>query len=322
MLHTYLTDELNLGYPIVGAPMANAAAGRLARAISLAGGLGMIGIGSDAAVSFVEEESGVARGDDQTRFGLALMIWAVERRPELLDAALAARPLLLSLSFGSPEPYVGRVHQAGALVVTQVNTVAAAREAEQAGVDLIVAQGTEAGGHTGHAGTLPLLQAVLETVQVPVLAAGGIASSRGLAAVLAAGAAGAWVGTAFLACPECGNKVEVRRRVVAAGETNTVLTHVFDRVQGLAWPQQYPGRALQNDFTREWHERGDQLSGDVAATEQYRQARAAGDYDTAVIYAGQAVGLVRQERPAADVVRDLGEGAEALLRRRCGEVLG
>jgi len=321
LLHTYLTDDLTLAYPIVGAPMANAAGGRLAHAISRAGGLGVIGIGSDAAVTLVEEESAVARGDDQTRFGLALMIWAVERRPELLDAALAARPLLLSLSFGSPQPYVASVHQAGALVVTQVNTVAAAREAEQCGVDLIVAQGTEAGGHTGHAGTLPLLQAVLETVQIPVLAAGGIASSRGLAAVLAAGAAGAWIGTAFLACPECGNRAEVRRRIVAASETNTVHTHVFDQVQGLAWPEQYPGRALQNDFTRQWHDRADQLSGDMAATERYRQARAAGDYDTAVIYAGQAVGLVTQERPAADVVRDLGEGAEAVLRRRCGEVL-
>ncbi len=321
MLHTYLTDDLTLGYPIVGAPMANAAGGRLARAISGAGGLGMIGIGSDAAVSLVEEESAVARGEDQTRFGLALMIWALERRPELLDAALAARPFLLSLSFGSPQPYVARVHQAGALVVTQVNTVAAAREAEQCGVDLIVAQGTEAGGHTGYAGTLPLLQAVLEAVQIPVLAAGGIASSRGLAAVLAAGAAGAWIGTAFLACPECANRAEVRRRIVAAGETDTVHTHVFDQVQGLAWPQQYPGRALRNDFTRQWHDRADQLPRDTAAIEQYRQARAAGDYDTAVIYAGQAVGLVTQERPAADVVRDLGEGAEAVLRRRCGEVL-
>src|SRR5205823_3501360 len=152
--------------------------------------LGMIGVGSETPVSFIEEESAIARGDGTGRFGIGLMVWAVERRPELLDAAVAAQPFLLSLSFGSPAPYVSRAHQAGIVLTTQVNSVEAAREAERAGVDLIVAQGTEAGGHTGQVGTLPLLQAVLEAVQLPVLAAGGIASARGLAAVLAAGAAG------------------------------------------------------------------------------------------------------------------------------------
>jgi nitronate monooxygenase len=298
------------------------AGGRLARAVSRAGGLGTIGIGSQTPVTFIEAESAVARGDDQTRFGLGLMVWALERRPELLDAAIAARPFLLSVSFGSPAPYIEHAHRAGILVVTQVNSVEAAREAEQAGVDLVVAQGTEAGGHTGRVATLPLLQAVLEAVRLPVLAAGGVASSRGLAAVLAAGGAGGWIGTAFLASPECTNSQEVRRRIMHRTETDTILTHVFDRVQGFAWPPAYPGRALRNQFADRWDDRADQLDGNQEETDRYRIAREAADYDTAVIYAGQAVGLIREERPAGEVVRSIGEGAEALLRERCRELLG
>ena len=124
----------------------------------------MIGTSHTTPVTFIDAESAVARGNDDSRFGIGLMIWAIEYRPELLDAALAARPFLLSLSFGSPAPFVDRAHAAGSLVVTQVNGVEAAREAEAAGVDVIVAQGTEAGGHTGSVSTLPLLQAILEAV--------------------------------------------------------------------------------------------------------------------------------------------------------------
>jgi nitronate monooxygenase len=321
MIHTHLTDAMHLQYPIIGAPMWGAGGGKLARAITQAGALGVIGVGSDAPLSYIEQEAVIARGDDKARFGIGLFVWAIERRPELLDAALAAQPSLLSLSFGSAAPYVQRVHAAGIPLAAQAGTVAAAREAEAAGIDLIVAQGTEAGGHTGHIGTLPLLQEVLDTVRLPVLAAGGIASPRGLAAVLAAGAAGAWIGTAFLACPECSNTAEARRRILDAGETDTLLTSLFDRVQGLAWPPQYPGRALRNRFAEQWHDRVDELAGDEATADQYRQARAAKEYDTAVIYAGQAVGLVTQERSARDVVQEIGEVTEALLRDRCSFLL-
>jgi nitronate monooxygenase len=314
VIHTGLTERFNLRYPIVGAPMWGAGGGKLARAITVAGGLGMIGVGSEAPASYIERESEIARGADDGQFGLALMVWAIEQRPELLDAAIAARPAVLSLSFGSPEPYVARVRAEGILVAAQVASVQVAREVEAAGVDFIVAQGTEAGGHTGHVSTLPLLQAVLDEVHVPVLAAGGIATARGLAAVLAAGAAGAWIGTAFLACPECSNTEEARRRILAAQETDTLLTSLFDRVQRLAWPPHYPGRALRNRFAEHWHDRVDELAGDEMAAEEYREARATREYDVAVIYAGQAAGLVRVERPAGDVVREIGEGAETILR--------
>jgi nitronate monooxygenase len=163
----------------------------------------MFGIGSTESVEFLLREAAIARGADGLRFGIGMHTWAIEKRPDLLDAAIEANPFLISISFGSPAPYVQRLHQQGILLATQVNTRAEALQAEQAGVDLIVAQGAEAGGHiTGQTHTLPLLQTVIDAVQVPVLVAGGIASPRGVAAALAAGADGVWVGTALLASPE------------------------------------------------------------------------------------------------------------------------
>ena len=319
MLRTYLTEQWGLTYPIVGAPMVGATDGKLTRAITKAGALGQIGVSSEMSVAYLEAEAAVARGDDGTRFGIGLMLWALERRPELFEAALAARPFLLGLSFGSLARYVERAHAAGVLVATQVNTVADAREAEAAGVDVVVAQGAEAGGHTGSVSTLPLLQGVLDAVRVPVLAAGGIATPQGLAAVLAAGAQGAWIGTALVVASEADTAPAVRQRIVAAAETDTIQTHVFDDVQRVPWPEEYPGRALRNRFAEQWHGRSRHLTD--AAFAEYAEARSRGDYDVAVIYAGEAAGLVQQERSAAEIVREIGAGAEALLRRRGRELL-
>lgn len=212
-----------------------------------------------------------------------------------------------------------RAHAAGILVATQVNTVAAASEAEAAGVDVVVAQGTEAGGHTGFVSTLPLLQGVLDAVTVPVLAASGIATARGLAAVLAAGAQGAWIGTAFLVSTEAANSPALRQRVVSAAESDTIHTHAFDDVQRVPWPDQYPGRALRNRFAEQWHGRSKHPTDEAFA--EYAQARSRGGYDVAVIYAGESAGLVHQERSAAEIVQQIGEGAESLLRRRRAKLL-
>lgn len=321
MIHTYLTTSWHLRYPIISAPMAYVGRGRLAHAVSQAGGLGMVGIGSSESVEFLAREADTARGADAQRFGIGMHVWAIEKRPDLLDAAIKASPFLISISFGSPAPYVERLHRHNIMVATQVNTQAEAIEAEQAGVDLIVAQGEEAGGHvTGQVGTFPLLQAVLDAVQVPVLVAGGVASPRGLAAALAAGAAGVWVGTALLASPECENTDQARERIVQARETDTVLTRAFDVAQGLAWPPQYPGRALRNRFTDQWHSQIDALPQANEARRQLTEAIAAKNYDLAFIYAGQAVGLVNQQQSAADVIHYLGDGAERLLRQRFAQL--
>jgi nitronate monooxygenase len=322
MLHTYLTTSWHLRYPIIGAPMAYVGRGRLAHAVSQAGGLGMIGIGSTESVDFLLQETAIARGTDQMRFGIGMHAWAIEKRPDLLDAAIEARPFLLSISFGSPAPYVERLHRHGIVLATQVNTRTQAVQAVRNGVDLIVVQGVEAGGHvTGQVSTLPLLQTVLDAVQVPVIVAGGIASPRGVAAALMAGAEGVWIGTALLASPECEHTEQARTRIVQAQETDTILTRAFDVTQGLAWPAQYPGRALRNRFTDQWHEHLEKLPQANEARRQLAEAIATKNYDLAFLYAGEAVGLVTRQQPAAEVIRQLGEGAESLLRSRCSSLL-
>ncbi|HET8913921.1 MAG TPA: nitronate monooxygenase [Ktedonobacteraceae bacterium] len=321
MLRTYLTTNWNLRYPIIGAPMAGVGRGRLAQAVTVAGGLGMIGIGSTESVDLLAREAEIARGAGQSRFGIGLMAWAIEKRPELLQAAIEAQPFLISISFGSPASYVEKLHQSGILLAAQVHSREEARQAVLAGVDVLVAQGTEAGGHTGHVGTLPLLQIVLEEAQLPVVAAGGIATPGGVAAAMAAGAEGVWVGTAFLASPECANSELARLRIIQTPETETVLTRAFDVAQGLAWPSEYPGRALRNRFTNQWHMQTEALAQTSEARQQLKEAIARKDYELAFLYAGEAVGLVKEQRPAGDIVRSLGDGAERLLRDRTARLL-
>ncbi|MDA8357847.1 MAG: nitronate monooxygenase [Actinomycetota bacterium] len=321
-LRTPLTDRLGVALPIIGAPMAGAAFGALARAVTEGGGLGMIGVGSSDSVELIAREAPVASAGGRLPFGIGLMAWALDNRPELLQEALAARPTLVSVSFGPPGPYVSALHEAGIVVASQVQSTASAVAAAESGVDIIVAQGTDAGGHTGTVGTLPLLQLVLDAVDVPVVAAGGIATARGVAGVLAAGAAGAWIGTCLLTCPEAAVADGARAKVLAADETDTVLTRVFDVAQGIGWPEPFAGRALRNRFTEAWHGHEAALAADPAAGRRLTEARNVGDYDTAYIYAGQAVGLVRQSLPAAEVVRHLGEGAASLLVERLHELCG
>ncbi len=315
MLRTPLTDLLSLDVPVVGAPMAGVAGGALAAAVSAAGGLGMIGVGSSGPPDAIRAEADRARLAG-ARFGIGLMAWALEQRPDLFDAAIAARPALISVSFGAYAPWVDRVHQAGIMATTQVGDVEAARAAAGCGVDVLVARGAEGGGHgRDSVGTLPLLQAVLDAVDLPVLAAGGIGTPRGLAAVLAAGAAGAWVGTALLCCQEAATSPAARARLRAARETDTIYTRVFDVALGFAWPPEFGGRALQNDFTRRWAGREQGLAGDEQARQQLAAARGREDYDTAFIYAGQGVGMVAEERSATEVVAGMADGAERLLSR-------
>ncbi|OOK66140.1 nitronate monooxygenase family protein [Mycobacterium kansasii] len=173
--------------PIVNAPMGGVAGGRLAAAVTAAGGLGMIGMGSTATQASLAEQLRQVTG----RFGIGLVDWVMRDEVGLLEDALAARPALLSVSFGTDWSWVDKAHDAGIVTATQVYDGAGARRAVDAGVDIVVARGAEGGGHGEvRLGTLPLLDAVLEAVSVPVLAGGGIASPRSLAAVLAAGASG------------------------------------------------------------------------------------------------------------------------------------
>ncbi|QNG18397.1 nitronate monooxygenase [Rhodococcus triatomae] len=309
MLDTWLTRELGLGVPILGAPMGGRAGGALVGEVSRAGGLGLLGAARYATPEWIARECAVARDVGGDGFGIGLMTWALYDDDTMLGAALEQRPRIVSLSFGDPAPFVERVHAAGSLVLSQVNTIEDLRVVEAAGVDLVVAQGGEAGGHTGHVGTLPLVQEILEASRVPVIAAGGIATGRGLAAVLAAGCEGAMIGTALLASPETVGPDYARSRVVEAASTDTVYTSVFDRARNQPWPHRWGGRALANAFTREWDGRDDVARADLEA------AYDAADPELGVVYAGQASGLVHDSVPAGRVVTAIAADAEALLRR-------
>jgi nitronate monooxygenase len=304
--------------------MANWAGGELAGAVSAGGGLGMIGVGSSTPEDWITEQADLARPHGP--FGIGLLIWALEIRPELLDATLDVQPSAISIHAGDPTPYIAEIKEAGAKVFCQVNNGASAQRAAEAGADFLVAQGTDAGGHTGSVGTMPLLQRVLEIGEatgLPVLGAGGLATGRAVAGVLTMGAVGAWVGTRFCATEESMGSEGAKRRILEADETQTVHTHVFDIVQGFPWPEEFPGRALTNAFTERWHGREEELEAQLATLRgNFKEAQRRGNYSEAVVYAGQAAGLVRDLPSAKELVERLSTEAEAYLRERCATLLG
>lgn len=313
-LSTPWSQGTGLRLPILNAPMGGVAGGRLAAAVTAAGGLGMIGMGSTATAASLATE--LAALGDVPRFGIGLVDWVIRDRPDLLEAALAARPTLLSVSFGADLSWVQRAHAAGILAATQVYDPETARRARDAGLDVLVARGAEGGGHGEiRLATLPLLDAVLDTVEVPVLAAGGIAGPRSLAAVLAAGAAGAWLGTVLSACPEALTGDSARNALIAAAGTDTMTTRVFDVGQRLHWPARFPSRVLRNDFAGRWTGREDALAGDREAGAELAAGIATGDQRVAPVDAGQGVGMLTGSRPVAVVLDELCSGAQRLLSR-------
>jgi nitronate monooxygenase len=310
MLSTPWSASLGLRVPIVNAPMGGVAGGRLAAAVTAAGGLGMVGMGSVATRELLAEQLQHVDG----RFGIGMVDWVMRNEAGLLEDALAARPALLSVSFGTEWSWVAKAHDAGIPTVTQVYDSTGARRAVDAGVDILVARGSEGGGHgEDKLGLLPLLDAVLDAVSVPVLAGGGVASARGLAAVLAAGASGAWVGTRLSACPEALTGDTGRRALVTATETDTAVTRVFDVAKGLPWPARFPSRVLANDFVEHWT--GHEEALDAGACDELAAAIAAGDCRIAPVDAGQGVGMIHNDASVADVIDEICTGAEELLSR-------
>ncbi|GLY15323.1 hypothetical protein Kisp01_23380 [Kineosporia sp. NBRC 101677] len=317
-MQTWLTQRFGVRVPVVCAPMAGVASGRLATAVSAAGALGMVGVGARHSPEWVTRQAAEAATGV---FGFGLQAWVLESRPQQMDAALEAGPALVSVSYGNYARWVERVHAAGLPLATTVATADEARAALAAGVDVLVARGREGGGHGRDAmGTLPLLQDVLDVAgDVPVLAAGAIAGARGLAAVLAAGAAGAWAGTAFLTCEESDTPAAARVRLGQASGADTVYTRVFDVAARSGWPAEFGERALRNGFHDEWVGREDELAINDGVAERYRRASAALDYDVACLDAGQGVGLLKAEASAVSVVAEFARWEtlqEGSVRRR------
>jgi nitronate monooxygenase len=313
MIETALTRLLGIEHPILLAPMGSAAGGRLAAAVTNAGGLGLVGSGYANAETIRTELSEAGNA----RVGVGFILWALEKNPSALDVALDARPAAIMLSFGDPSPFTGRIRGAGCKIICQVQTLAQAKQAAAAGADVIIAQGRDAGGHSGTTrGTMGLVPAVVDAVApVPVVAAGGIADGRGLAAALALGAAGVSMGTRFTASRESLWDQAMKAATLAAGGDQTEQTRVFDVVRRAPWPAIYPGRALRNAFSARWNGREDELAADQQDQEKAFLATAPDDFSTRVVWAGEGVDLIDDIPAAAEIIeRIVSQAVDTLAR--------
>lgn len=314
-LQTKLTKRLGIRHPVLLAPMDVVADATLASAVSAAGGLGILG-GGYGDVEWLGRE--IARlKETQVRFGIGFITWSLAKQPHLLDLALASAPAAVMLSFGDAAPFAESIKRSGAALICQVQTLDMAREAASAGADILVAQGAEAGGHGASRSTLTLVPELVDAIgpDVPVVAAGGIADGRGLAAALMLGASGVLMGTRFYATREAAIASEAKARVQRATGDETARGLVFDIVRKRVWPAPFTGRCLRNSLLEHWT--GRELELLHRAEEEhakYLAAREAGNFDIAAVIAGEAAGLVRDIPSAREVVQRVSRDAEALLK--------
>lgn len=330
MLRTPLCELLGIEYPIICAPMGpHITSLELAATVSNAGGLGIISFGGYPP-PMLRQEIRRLRQLTSKPFGVNLLLeFPVE---DHVDVCVEERVPVLSFFWGDASPYVERAHAAGLKVFDQVGSVSAAERSAAAGVDVVIAQGVEAGGHiAGQVSTFALVPRVVDSIApVPVVAAGGIADARGLVAALALGAEGVMLGTRFLATPEAAAHPVYKRKILEATEEETVRTTLF----GYGWPNA-PHRALRTPFVKEWLEqeaRGSEQRPDEPVIGETvfggqrvpvlrfmgfpPSVEATGDIESMGLLAGQGVGLVRELKPAAAIVKELVEESRRIIERR------
>lgn len=317
MIKTRLTEKLSIEHPIIQAPMAIAAGGKLASAVSGAGGLGLIGGGYGDADWLSEQFD--AAGNQQV--GCGFITWSLEKRPALLGAVLERQPAALFLSFGDPAPFIPVAKAANVPVICQIQTLQDAKRAIELGADIIVAQGAEAGGHGEKRATLTLVPEVADFInanspEVLLCAAGGIGDGRGLAAALMLGADGVLIGSRFWATHEALVHRNMHRAALEATGDHTIRSSVMDIARELEWPSRYTARVLRNEFTDMWHVNVEGLIEQAEIeSERWKAAWAEGDTKVANTFVGEVTGLIKTIRPAADILHDIAAEAEALLRR-------
>jgi nitronate monooxygenase len=323
-LITRLTTRLGITHPVILAPMESVSGGRLAAAVSQAGGLGLVA-GGYGDYQWLARQFALAGG---SRVGCGFITWALADDPAALYKALQhLRPVAVLLSFGDPRPYARAVRESGAILMTQTQTLSDVKRALEAGADVIVAQGTEAGGHgIDNRSTMTLVPAVTDLVTAqapgtPVVATGGIADGRGIAAALALGADGVLMGTRFWATAEALAPRAAQARLIEATGEQTLRTAVVDVAEGRPWPSPFTSRVLRNQFTDQWHEAEEALSADPGAVrEQYSCAAATGNYDIAAVSSSQSADLIGSVSPAGELVSSLMAEAEDTISRLWGQL--
>jgi len=311
--HTPLCELLHIEHPVLLAPMAGVSGGALAAAVSNAGGLGLIG-GGYGDGDWLEREFAAA-GD--TRIGVGFISCSLPKKPYLLDLALERMPEVLMLSFGDFNTFLPRIRSSQSKLIVQVQTLRQAREAVDAGVDVIVAQGTEAGGHCGQRATMPFVPAVVDVANgIPVIAAGGIADGRGLAATLALGAVGVLCGTAFFASVESLASQNAKYAAVCGSGDDTERSSIFDLARGLNWPSSWKLRAMRNTFTQRWSEDIEGLAQNLSKEQtRFRAAQAADDTDYSAVIVGEACDLILHCEPAQATLLNMISQAEDCIWR-------
>jgi nitronate monooxygenase len=317
-LSTTFTELLGVKHPIALAPMGGSAGGALAAAVCRGGGLGMLGSGDGNPEWLAREVAILACRTDQP-WGIGFLTWAV--KPADVTRAMEHRPAAVMLAFGDPSPFVETVRQADAVLMIQVTSLDEAKRAVDLGADVVVAQGTEAGGHGARHGrsTLPFVPVVVDLAgPVPVLAAGGIADGRGVAAALALGAAGALIGTRFQATIEALIDPATAKAIVDGRTEDTERSSVLDLIRGSRWPSQYTARTLPHPYLDRWRGRDAQLAADIQARHEYQTDVIRGAIPPLPVWAGEGIDLIIDTPSATDLVTTLASEARAALARALG----
>jgi enoyl-[acyl-carrier protein] reductase II len=323
-LQTPITGRLGIRYPVFQAGMGFVAHAELAAAVSNAGGLGCIGSGSMSARE-LKEQIQLCRDLTDRPFGVDILFAEVKADrtnatvvryasnvERLIEITFDANVPVIVSGLGNPAGIVERAHRAGVVVMSLCGNVKQARRLEASGVDVIIAQGHEAGGHTGRIGTMTLVPQIVDAVRVPVLAAGGLADGRGLVAALALGAEGVWMGSRFVASVEAYAHANYKNKIVEIDEEGTTITRCHSGK---------PCRLIRNKFTESWVGREAEIKPFPIQSVEYgfplaEKARYEGKIEEGGMACGQSAGLINSIKPAGQIVREVMAEAEAVLEQR------
>lgn len=314
-LSTRFTELFGVEHPIALAPMGGSAGGALAAAVSRGGGLGMLGAANGDPEWLARELPLLAEAAGRP-WGIGFLTWQID--VGAIERALEHRPRAVMLSFGDPSPFAERIRASGTPLIIQVTDLEEANRAVDVGADVIVAQGTESGGHGARKGrsTLPFVPVVVDlAAPVPVLAAGGIADGRGVAAALALGAAGALVGTRFHATAEALVAHSTAEAIVERHGEDTERNRVLDIARGSRWPSKYTARTLGHPYLDQWRGREAELAADPRAKQDYQRDVAQGNLPALPMWAGEAIDLITDLPSAADLMATLAAQAQDALDR-------
>ena len=320
MIKTRLTEKLKITHPIIQAPMALAAGGKLAAAVTEAGGMGLIG-GGYGNHDWLDQEF---RAAGNARVGCGFITWSMAEDEGLLDRALSHDPKALMLSFGDIAPYAKKIIDQGITLIAQVQTLEQAEAAIDNGAEIVIAQGAEGGGHGLRRGTVTIVPEVADLIakaapKTVLCAAGGIADGRGLVAALSLGADGVLMGSRLWAASEASVHPNMHDAAIEATGDETIRSSVMDMARERDWPEGYTARVLKNAFTHYWHGREDELEDELdRVIPEYQEAWDQGDTEYANVFVGEATGLIHDIQPAKDLIEAIVAEAEGIITKQQG----